>query len=167
MNEIIQELITILDKELALYRRLLHLLREEKKIMVDYSIDDLGRSNMEKETIGLKLRLLEESRMMLMQRLSPHFDKEPEEITLADLCAKAGEPMASEIDARRTALKAQIGEVRELNERNRALALHSLSHIQGMINLIRALNAGSPTYEPTGTIKSPENRPGRVVRQEL
>ena len=167
MNEIIQELITILDKELALYRRLLQLLREEKKIMVDYSIDDLGRSNMEKETIGLKLRLLEESRLMLMKRLSPYIDKEPEEITLDDLCEKAEDPLASEIAARRTALKAEIAGVREHNERNRALALHSLSHIQGMINLVRAMNSGSPTYEPTGSIKPPENRLGRVVRQEL
>lgn len=167
MNEIIQEMIVILDKEQALYHRLLDLLGEEKGIMEEYSIDALGRSNMEKETIGLKLRLLEESRLLLMKQIASDFDKEPEDITLEDLGGRAPEPLASEIAARRAALKSVVGQVREMNERNRALALHSLSHIQSTINTIRTLSSDSPTYASTGSISPPGSRPGRVVRQEL
>ena len=135
--------------------------------MVNLAVEDLDANNKAKETIALELKLLEESRVLLMQKLEQE-DDDPndDEINLSSVCARIGGPLGATLMTLRTRLRDLLTRIQEINEANSRLVHHSIENIRWTVNMMRLVETEAPTYEATGYVRD-EDRTGRMVSREL
>ena len=70
MDELLDKFLGVLTGETELYRGLLHLLQEEKKAVVYAELKGLNETAKEKESLILKIRILEEERVNLLKKIA-------------------------------------------------------------------------------------------------
>ncbi len=150
----LSDLSDLLGEELDLYRSLLSLLQKERRTVVDCSIEDLIQINKKKENLVLKMRILEQSRQALLEKIAEAIGIPPEALTLSVLEERLEEPLANQLSTLRSKLRAILQSIREANEENRVFLQHSVDFVKGSLDLIRHLTLTSPTYMPTGGLES-------------
>ena len=146
------DLSDLLRREFDVYQSLLSLLQKERRIVVDCSVEDLIQTNKEKENLVLKIRILEESREAMLEKIAEKMGLAMDEVTLSRLEEKLKEPFASQLRSLRSKLSAILQSIREVNEENRVFLQHSVDFVKGSLALIRYLTVSSPKYMATGTL---------------
>lgn len=131
---IIEQILNILNEQINGYKLLLDLLQKERECLLDLNVEGVEDIVKEKDTILLRLRLLEAERI----RLTKIFSKD--DITLRGLYEITGD--ASFIETR-SKLISLLQSVEELNKFNRLLIERSLNYISGAINLFNFFDIGT------------------------
>ena len=165
LEYLLTDLSDVLGRELDTYRSLLSLLQKEREIVIDFSTEDLIQTNKEKESLVLKIRILEESRVALLEKLAARMGVSAEALTLSVLEERAKEPFATQLKTHRSNLLAILQSIREVNEGNRLFLQHSADFIKGSLALIRHLTASSPKYMATGILDG-DRSDGRFVSEK-
>lgn len=117
----IETITKILNEQVKSYKLLLNLLQKERASLIDFNAEGVEELSKEKDTLVLKLRLLEEERIRLMKKF---FD---DEISLQKLSEITGNKTFSDI---RLKLISLVQGIEELNEFNRLLIERSLNYIK-------------------------------------
>lgn len=146
------DLSDLLRREFDIYRSLLSLLQKERRIVVDCSIEDLIQTNKEKENLVLKIRILEQSREAILEKLADRMGLLPDELTLSTLEQRLKEPFATQLRTLHSNLSAILQSIREVNEENRIFLQHSVDFVKGSLALIRYLTVSSPKYMASGAL---------------
>ena len=162
---ILADLSDLLYKEFDIYRSLLSLLQEERRIIVDCSIEDLIQTNKEKENLVLKIRILEQSREGILEKLADRIGLSSDELTLSTLEERLKEPFATQLQTLRSNLSAILQSIREVNEENRVFLQHSVDFVKGSLALIRYLTVSSPKYVASGALNG-DRWDGRFVSKK-
>lgn len=158
-------LAAVLAREIAVYGELSELCLKEKDVLVNFSTEDLIENNSRKETILLKARIIEESRIKLVARISELLGMESGGIGLSTLIDHAeGEQEEVLRESQRT-LRGILEELGEVNENNKILLDSSILYVQKSIDFISRLMAPSLNYGTDGELKaSPPS--GRILRRK-
>jgi flagellar biosynthesis/type III secretory pathway chaperone len=159
------DLSDLLHREFDAYRSLLSLLQKERRIVVDCSIEQLIQTNKEKENLVLKIRILEQSREAILEKIADQMGLSPDTLTLSQLEERLKEPFARQLGALRSKLSAILQSIREVNEENRVFLQHSVDFVKGSLALIRYLTVPNPTYGGSGTLGG-DGFDGRVVSEK-
>jgi len=165
MNTDLDALYSILGQEMALFEGLMGLLQKEKEIIVRNSLDDLHTSNNQKETILLKIRVLEETRIKIVEKISILLGKEGKELTLSGLSDVLEEPYKSRFIAFRTKMVAMVDSLREINKVNQFLVERSLQSINSFFSLLNLLGVSPQVYLPSGKMRTKEGQGGILSRK--
>lgn len=155
-------LISILHQEIALYQELYGLLHEERRIMTELSLEGLYLSNNRKETLLLRLKVLERARLDLIDKIAPLIDLSPGEITITSLINRIADPLKGSLLSCYTRLSSLVESIEEINYINGLIIGRSLDYIKGSILYLNSLISPLPLYMPTGMIRS-EERSGRIL----
>ncbi len=118
-------IIKILSEQAQSYKRLLEVLREERVSLLDFNAEGVEELSKEKDTLVLRLRLLEEERIRLMSDFSDS------NISLLKLSEITGNDSIKDI---RLELISLLQSIEELNELNRFLIDRSLNYIRNTRN---------------------------------
>ena len=145
MNELLEDLITLLSQESSEYKKLLDLLAAEESAVLQGKTETVQAITKQKETLALELRVLEEARATLMGRLAALFDEPVELLTLARLAEEAPVEHAPALKALQSELSELMGRLSEANRRNGFLLERALA-------LLTTLVTQPPTYEPSGRL---------------
>jgi flagellar biosynthesis/type III secretory pathway chaperone len=159
------DLSDILGRELDIYRSLLSLLQKERRIIVDCSIEGLIRNNKEKENLVLKIRILEQSREAVLEKLANRMGLSLDGLTLSMLEKRLKEPVAAQLRTLRSSLSAILQSIREVNEENQAYLQHSMDLVKGSLSLIRYLTVSTPKYIASGALDG-DRFDGRFVSEK-
>ncbi len=165
LEYLLADLSDLLRREFDTYRSLLSLLQKERQIVVDFSTEDLIQTNKEKENLVLKIRILEESRVVLLEKLADNMGVPPEALTLSALEQRVKEPFVTQLSTHRSNLSAILQSIREVNEGNRVFLQHSVDFVKGSLALIRHLTASNPKYMATGILDG-DRLDGRFVSEK-
>ncbi len=152
LESILTDLCDLLHRECDTYQSLLSLLQKERKIVVDCSIEDLIQTNKEKENLVLTIRILEQSREAILEKLAEMMGLSSDELTVSILEGRVEEPFASELRSLRSNLSAVLQSIREVNEENRIFLQHSVDFVKGSLALIRCLTGSNPKYMASGAL---------------
>jgi flagellar biosynthesis/type III secretory pathway chaperone len=135
----------ILNEEIKGYRELIDLLQKEKECLIN--LDTAGIENVykEKDTVILKLRLLDEERINLLKRLSQENNTE-KEMTLQRLYKLTGDETLKNM---RLQLISMLQSIEELNEFNGILIERSLSFIRNSLAFLKASGIDTKISEAT------------------
>jgi len=166
LDSLLEELLTSLDKETALYQDLLILLRKEKQMVAGMALDDLNESNKEKETLMLQIRVFEEARLALIEKLAERLEISSDKLTLLSLCDMVKEPYSTELKTHRSNLLSLFHSIREVNRINDGLISHSLDCITGSLSLLSNLVSSGSTYLDTGRIQN-GMRNGALIKGQV
>jgi len=166
VNTLLSELITILNKEIELHKELLSFLHKDRELLVDLCVEEIFESNKKKETCTLKIKMLEESRSSLVDKLSQHFAIPPQELTLSKIVSLVEEPYRSALDNARSTLTSLIKSIKEVNQGNHLIVKDSLYYFNRSLNFLNYAPSLNPTYVDNGKIKDPK-RFGTLISKEI
>ncbi|MDY6949944.1 MAG: flagellar protein FlgN [Thermodesulfobacteriota bacterium] len=154
MQLLLGKFLGLLDDEIGLYGTLLLTLQREKRAVVASNLNALSESSKEKESLFLKIRILEEQRLALIGRLAQELAQEAQSLTLTKLAQLVEEPYATGIRNRQSSFLSLAQSIQEINLSNKALLDHSLDVVRGSLSLLHDLMPSCPFYYRTGKMPS-------------
>ncbi len=166
-NLLLEELLALLKKEIILYHELAAILKKEEQSILELSLEKLHETVKEKETCVLKLRILEEQRSILLERISRQVCLPSAESTLSNLIKTIGEPYGSRLNVCYTNLKELAATVSKVNKENGRFVEHSLACTNSSLSLLSYLNAYNSTYLSSGKVKPADNYNFGSLSQEI
>jgi hypothetical protein len=150
MDEQVAELMNVVREEIALYRDLIEHARKKTALLVRGPLEAILESNKVDETFNSKLRTLEQEIARLCQQLCSALQIAREEFTLLKLAEGMEQSVAREIRSQTMLFRNLVGQLKEINQRNRKLVEGSLHYSRGMLNFFA--NATS-SYQSNGLFK--------------
>ncbi len=166
MNRFIDELIDIFQKQIKLHQSLLSVLMDENTSIIESDLAGLNSANSEKETLILKVKNLEEKRLILVVEIAELLDENSQNITLKRLCEITEEPHSTKLNDCRSRLVSLTKNVRELNEENKILLTQAVELVRGSFMLLDNLMSSNSVYYRTGEIGN-KGQSGRVISGEI
>jgi flagellar biosynthesis/type III secretory pathway chaperone len=166
MDSLVNKLLGLLEEETELYRSLLSILQKEKKAVVASQLDELNEAGKEKESLILKIRILEEQRLRVQRRLADSFRYDPQELTLTKLSQLVGEPYSIRLKICYSNLLTLIPSIREINHSNKSLLTHSLELVRGSLTLLNNFVAPNAVYHRSGEMQM-SGKSGNVLSGEV
>lgn len=141
----------ILSEQVHGYRTLLGLLQRERECIVNLNAGEIEDISKEKDTILLKLRLLEEERKRLVEGFAAE-EMNNAAITLQSLYEITGD---KDFQRLRLQLRSLLQSIEELNAFNMILIGRSLSFINNSMNFLGSFGV-AVQQKTTGVILSKE-----------
>jgi flagellar biosynthesis/type III secretory pathway chaperone len=166
MDSLVKKLLGLLEEETDLYRSLLSILQKEKKAVVAARIEELNDAGKEKESLLLKIRILEEQRLRVQGRLADSLGYKPQDLTLTKLSQLVEEPHSGRLKICYSNLMTLIPSIREINHSNKSLLTHSLELVRGSLTLLSNFVASNAVYYRTGEMQI-GSKSGNVLSGEV
>jgi flagellar biosynthesis/type III secretory pathway chaperone len=166
MKHLLEKLLGLLEHAAELYQSLFAVVQQEKDAVVGLNLQQLNQACKAKDNLLLKLRILEEQREQLMDKLASELNCPPQEISLTQLSQWVEEPYAGMLRERSTDLLSLIQALQEANHQNKALLSHSLELIHGSYNLLNNVMATSPVYYRRGDVQN-NGQTGKLVCNDI
>lgn len=172
MNVVSEHFYTDLNDNLEhlvkVYRSLLEVVRKEKDILVAGKLDELVENNKAKDTILVRIRSLENTRMKCARDLAQALGADMENPRLLNIATYAETRWQDVLRNMHAVLDLLIRRVSEVNKANEELVQAALSNITGAMNEIRDGMKPKSTYARQGQIAQPAaaTTGGRLVSKE-
>ncbi len=166
MKHLLDKLIGLLADTTKLYQSLLHAVQSEKDAVVGLNLKKLTEACKAKDNLLLKLRILEEQRQQVMDRVADKLGCSPRGITLTQLSQQVDESYARRLVDLSTDLLVLIHELQDASQQNKLLMSHSLQLIQGSCTLLNNLMTGNPVYRRSGNMGG-DDQNGRLLSGEF
>lgn len=132
MQAHIEQLILVLNKELALYDQVLALMEEEHLCLEKRQPEDVLGIVRKKETLLLQIRTLDESRMLVCRRMARAWKLAPADLTLSDVVQRIEPPFRERLLLLKEQLRAAMDALKKANERSSNLCHRGLETIQAV-----------------------------------
>lgn len=138
--------IAILEEEVRLSRRMLHLAEAKREALIAADIETLAPLVCELESLTAALARLEHDRIAHARTLAG--DAAGEEIACTALAERLGGPAGARLAGLRDELRASLQELRGVNDGNARLVRQALVFNDRYLKLVRG--AATSTYAPSG-----------------
>jgi flagellar biosynthesis/type III secretory pathway chaperone len=147
------QLLSLMERETALYASLVEVLDEETAHLVSNDADGLLSASRRKDTISLQIRSLEESRLLLIEKFSRPVGQSADDLRFSDLFTNAPAELRAPLEQARDRLKSVVTRVTRRNHRNRQLVENSLRLLHGTMETLQkqlraAATPSSAAYGP-------------------
>ncbi len=165
-TELFNELVTLLEDQIRVYRSLLDVVRHEKDILVSADLDELNENNRTKEAMLIKVRSMEAQRIKVASDLSQVLGLDPTAPRLLELArVLEGEP-GERLRSLHSVMELLLKRVQEHNKSNEVLVKSALENITGAMKAIRDTLQDKPTYKRQGEVTAAPASSGQLVRKE-
>jgi flagellar biosynthesis/type III secretory pathway chaperone len=152
MEHLLDKLLEALEHATDLYHSLFRVVQNEKDAVVGLNLQKLNEACKAKDNLLLKLRILEERRQQLMDRLAANLGRSPQGLTLTKLSQLVDEDYADKLRDTSTDLLAVIQALQEATRQNKLLMSHSMQLIQGSYTFLNNLMNVNPVYYSSGSV---------------
>ena len=140
MQDLLERLSEILSQELVLYNKLLLILSDQRYALPTGNTEDIHEVLTQQETLTLELKALEEARLPIMEKLSQHLQKPPEQLTLMKLAKLVEEPFSTKYRKLSKRVKSITKQIDDRNQDNKYLTDNSLDLINTSLRLFATCN---------------------------
>lgn len=156
-----RKLIEILVLEIPLYKELLSLLQDEKRLLSTRTRDELYQLSGKIESLVFKVKAVERARDHAVLLLASSLDIDTSgaaDITLTKLLKHVKEPEHSELKSLQALLLALVSSIEELNRENSVIIGRSIENIKTAFDFIREFSS-LQLYKSNGVVDNqPVNR---------
>ena len=153
VKENMEDIQTILQKELVVYKKILFLLKKEKKAIASLSLEELIKLNKEKENLLLEIKILEESRNEVLDRIATKLNIAKEDLTLSKLVSTLDFSQTKKLKILQEELISIASSIQTINNTNSLLLKESIQFVQNSISFLRSF-ISSELYLNTGKLVS-------------
>lgn len=138
---IIDKLIEILNKEVAVYEGVMKLANEKTDVIIAGKVSELeGITKLEQSSI-ITLSKLEEEREALVEQLATELNMEPSELTLKSLMKQLPKEQSKKLKGCYDAFPKIFNDLRNANVLNSKLIRSSLDYIDFSMNVLTSTGA--------------------------
>lgn len=150
MASLTEELIVVLEEELAVYQRLLPIAESKTKIIIDNDLEALQEITEQEQQFVGRIHALERRRDEVIIHIGTVLNRDPRTLNLSVLCTLLEkQPKERERLARlHDELRSVLERLKSRNEKNQALIQQSLELIEFNMNLIQStrMSPGTNNY---------------------
>jgi flagellar biosynthesis/type III secretory pathway chaperone len=154
MEHLLDKLLESLGHATELYHSLFRVVQNEKDAVVGLNLQKLNEACKAKDNLLLKLRILEERRQQIMDRVAAELGRSPTGLTLTRLSQLVDEDYADQLRDASTDLLAVIQALQEATRQNKFLMSHSMQLIQGSYTFLNNLMNVNPVYYSSGSVQN-------------
>lgn len=140
----LNRLVSVLDEELALYRKLCNLSLQKKEAILKDNIELLTKIIGEERILIVEAERLESKRLSEVVKIAQELGLNGD-VKLSDLRSFLDSEEFSPLEERANQLKAVLNELKEINETNRYLVESTLKYISYFIDSLMS-SLTRPTY---------------------
>jgi len=162
--ESFEALLEVLQEEVQIYRSLIDLLQEEQKGLIQADLEVIEEVEKKKETVYLKIKLLEESRQPLVAKICAFCGITEEDPPLSRMIQASGGHCTVALTACRGELRELLMTVQNLVKMNEGLVGTSLEFLRGSLTILQHPSF-QPVYSPDGQIETMQGTPRSVNQQ--
>jgi flagellar biosynthesis/type III secretory pathway chaperone len=166
MKNHLEKLLRLLAHATELYQSLHAVIEKEKDAVVGLNLQQLNEACKSKDNLLLKLRILEEQREKIMDKLAAEFACSPQNLTLNKLAQLVEESYAHQLRDRSTDLLALIETLQDASQHNKFLMSHSLELIRGSYNLLNNLATTNLVYYRSGNLQN-NAQSGKLLTSDI
>lgn len=152
------ELKNIIAQEISLLNRLIAKIKEEKAAILEGNPDLLLESSKSKETLALEMRVLEEARASLIDKISKTQNLPPQNLTLSTIADLAPKEFSKAFRSMHLTMQDQLVQIEDVQRGNALLIRTSLEHIQRSVSLIASAISANPTYTGGGKVTGEQKK---------
>jgi len=153
MNEIIEELIAVIAKEIEAFEELLKTLREKQRAIVEGEVQKLNNSVENEVRLARETKHLEVERIEQSQRIAEKLALENITPKLSEIIENVEHSYAQRLTEQRQLLRDRVSEIQILNKKNQYLLNYSLSFIEQTMDMLFAGNESKNIYKKDGKLK--------------
>ena len=147
-------LLSQLGQKTLIYDQLIKLLEEEWEGISKYSYEKVQAALNKKQTLVLKMQVLEENRLEVVEELAKRLDLSIQDLTLKKLISAIDHPVSAKLMERRKILLGQIKKINDLNDQNEGLVdASSLSIKKSLAFLHKVQDISEAPYHSDGNLK--------------
>ena len=165
LHSLYDSLISVLRKEIEVYRKLCDTLLNERKILAGSSVNELYENNSRKETCILKAKMVKDVRTKVLEKIINILNLDKRDIRLSILLPHGDESQTKELEKCQSTLRSLLKKVNELSKENKALLASSLFYVRKSIDFLGQIISPSLTYLNTGRLKA-NHVNGKIVSRE-
>jgi flagellar biosynthesis/type III secretory pathway chaperone len=166
MDLMIQQLLGVIEEENEIYRSMLTVIDKESKATVRSDVTALTKAGEEKESILVKLGLIEDQRRRLVDEMADALGYRPGDITITKISECVGGPFAGRLSKTGAELLAVLNTVKAANRRNKLLFEHSRELLRSSFNVLSELTRSGTVYFRTGNLQR-TYQTGKCVNGEI
>jgi len=155
---LIDGLISILNKETAMYVGILKLSKNKTDVIVRGKVTELESITSLEQKMILQLGKLEEEREKLVDAIAAEFDMKASDITLTGLEKLLPKEQAGKLKVCRNKLPTVVKDLGEANGLNSKLIRNSLDYIDFSINILTGAGAINNNYGYSGRSSDSKKR---------
>jgi flagellar biosynthesis/type III secretory pathway chaperone len=165
----LEELQNNLKHQLALYRQLIEVLREEKEHLVGARLKEIREATYAKEAIFDEIHREEFRRARWVKQAAAFLNVAEKEITMELVAAKIWPEQFEALVSLRNTMLHMVKKAREMNLDNKRLVEQALLDTQEMKRQILGLSSEQPqVYGPKGSIgNNPRDKSARFLNKDL
>ena len=149
-DSLIVRLIEIINAEIRCFHRLLELLKQEQKAIVEDDLEGLELSVLSQQSVASEAQMLEAERMQVVEELSSRLNMDPGNFSLARLLEVVESSQGEELSRMRETLLELNEKIRITNENNAFLVRQSMRYTERCIDILTGQPAGRRTYGQFG-----------------
>ncbi len=165
LHSLYDSLVSVLRKEIEVYRNLHGSLVNERKILAGSFANELYENNSRKETCILKAKMVKDVRTKLLEKIINALDLDGKDIRLSTLMPHGDESQKKELEECQSTLRSLLMKVNELSKQNKALLVSSLFYVRKSIDFFGQIISPAVTYLSTGRLKA-NHVNGKIVSRE-
>ena len=164
----LEELKNNLKHQLALYRQLIDLLREEKNQVIGVQLKELRESTYAKEAILDEISREEFRRMRWVKEAATFLQMSESEMTMDIIAARMGRDQFEALISLKNSLQVLVKKARDMNAETRRLVESALKDAQVLKRNILGLSSDqAQTYGPKGNMgNGPREQGARFLSKE-
>ena len=163
---LLEKLLGFVKEEARLYESLEGALHEERGKIIAADMKGLSEIGQFKEALILKIRRLEEQRIMVIKDLSEMLEVPCRGLTIAGLAQHVQEPYAARLKGSREGLLSLTGRIQQINRFNKSLLGHALELIAGSYAFLSHLAAPDAVYHSSGRMRM-RDQGGRIISNKI
>ncbi|MFH0925705.1 MAG: flagellar protein FlgN [bacterium] len=166
METLLLDLEKILFEEISQHERLISLMEKERRYMIKGDIELLSESNKQKETIILEIKMLEEGRIKIIEKLAEYIHLSPSDLTFNKLILQMPSPFKEKFKGYYYRFQNLVKELGSLNKSNLIIIERSLDFINKSLNIF---TKGSflPSYSQSGKLYQKDNSQSKIICQSI
>jgi hypothetical protein len=155
---LVDELISILDKEAALYEDVLKLSKNKTNIIVEGKVSELESIVKLEQSMIFKMAKLEDVREGLVEKLSKQLGVNSNELTITQLSNMLQKEQAGKLNVCHKGLAKVLAELKDSNGLNSKLIKNSLEYIDFSVNLLASTSIAGNLYGNSGQTNDSSKR---------
>lgn len=154
------KLVFLMTEIVAMYRLILKLSQDKKKVLVSARVDELNELTKQEEGLILQIGKLESAREQVVAELAGLYGLLAKDLTLAKAKELAGGEVSAKLQAIEEELSQITAELVPINQINTELIQQSLNYVNYNLNILTQ-GSTSTNYAAKGQGESP--RPKAVI----
>ncbi len=161
MNELLDELSSVLEREVNCYQELIQSARAEQQALIRGKLQELKLAIEAQELLIASTKALEETRRQIGRTLAGRLGVSNGDLTLTRLIELGYDDEAGRITALRDKVRQVVRELDRLNAGNAQLINSSIEFINQTMWVLLQPRTGKTTYSPEGNTDAPA--PGKAL----